>query len=1114
MQDLQPNMVDYEKTRQEFKLEVPEHFNFGFDVVDKWAQDRTKLALVIADEMGESTDRYTFWEMKNVSNKFANVLKRCGVKKGDRIFLMLGRVPEWYISLVAMFKLGAVAMPATVLCTRRDIEYRINRSKAVMVITDDEGLVKVEAVQERCPTLKTLVLVGGRRKGWLNFWEHVEEAPARLEKVSKTKSDDTLLLYFTSGTVSYPKMVLHTQASYAIGHTITAKFWQDLKPTDLHWTLTDTGWAKAAWGSLFGQWTLGATVFHHNSRGKFDAAKTLKILERYGITTFCAPPTGYRMMILEDLKKYDLSNLRHCMSAGEPLNPEVMKVWEDGTGLKIYDGYGQTETVNLVANYRCLPIRPGSMGKPTPGFDVQIVDDDGNVLGPNEEGYIGVRVKPERPVGLFKEYWQDPEEMSRVFSGDWYFTGDKAYKDEDGYFWFVGRADDVIISSGYRIGPFEVESALVEHPAVAESAVVASPDAVRGEIVKAFVVLKPGYSPSEELANQLQQHVREVTAPYKYPRVIDFVTDLPKTISGKIRRGELKKKEWAKELKRKPSYAYTGSEAKLVGATIGETLREMAEKHPDSEALVAPSWDVRLTYGQFLEVCAQAAKSFMELGVQKGDRVAIWATNHPEWVIAQFATAMIGAILVTVNPAYRTHELEYGLSNSKSQTLVLLEKFKTSDYVSMLYEVCPEAKKAKPGQIKSEKLPFLKNVIVLGNKAHPGMWTWKEFIKLSDSVSNEELGKREHTLDADEVINIQYTSGTTGLPKGASLTHHNILNNGFFIGEAMKFSNKDRLCIPVPFYHCFGMVLGNLACITHGSAMVIPGEYFDPLATLQTVEKEKCTAIHGVPTMFIAELEHPDFGKFDLSTLRTGIMAGSPCPIEVMKKVVTLMYAKEMTIAYGQTETSPVITQTPYNASIELRTSTVGPPLPHTEVKIVDPDTGVIVPMGEAGELCCRGYQVMRGYYDNPEATGKVIDQARWIHTGDLATMDENGYCKITGRLTDMIIRGGENIYPREIEEFLYTHPKVSDAQVIGVPSKKFGEEVAVWIKLKEKEKATPEEIQEFCRQQIAHYKVPKYIKFVDEFPMTVTGKIQKFKMRELSTKELGLDEEARGETA
>jgi fatty-acyl-CoA synthase len=812
------------------------------------------------------------------------------------------------------------------------------------------------------------------------------------------------------------------------------------------------------------------------------------------------------MMILEDLKKYDLSNLRHCLSAGEPLNPEVMKVWEDATGLKIYDGYGQTETVNLVANFRCLPIRPGSMGKPTPGFDVQIIDEDGKVLGPNEEGYIGVRVKPERPVGLFKEYWKEPEEMSRVFSGDWYYTGDKAYQDEDGYFWFVGRADDVIISSGYRIGPFEVESALVEHPAVAESAVVASPDPVRGEVVKAFVVLKSGQSPSDELTKQLQQHVRKVTAPYKYPRIIEFVNDLPKTISGKIRRGELKKKEWAKEAKRKPSYAYVGSEVKLVGMTIGEMLKEITERYPDSEALVVPFRDVRLTYRQFLSVCGQAAKSFLKLGVKKGDRVAIWAHNYPEWVIAQFSTSMIGAILVTVNPAYRSHELEYGLKDSETQTLVLMEKFKTSDYVSMLYKVCPEVKKAQPGQIKSKKLSFLKNVILLGKKAHPGMWTWEEFLKLGESVTDEELSQRALTLDTDEVINIQYTSGTTGLPKGTSLTHHNILNNAFFIGEAMKFSHKDRLCIPVPFYHCFGMVLGNLACVTHGSAMVIPSEYFDPLATLKVVEKEKCTAIHGVPTMFIAELEHPEFEKFDLSTLRTGIMAGSPCPIEVMKKVVSLMYAKEMTIAYGQTETSPVITQTPYNASIKLRTSTVGPPLPHTEVKIVDPETGVIVPMGQEGELCCRGYQVMRGYYNNPEATEKVIDEARWIHTGDMATMDEDGYCKITGRIKDMIIRGGENISPREIEEFLYTHPKVSDAQVFGVVSRKFGEEVAVWIKLKEGKKATPEEIQEFCRQQIAHYKVPKYVKFVDEFPMTVTGKIQKFKMREIFTKELGLE--------
>jgi len=558
----------------------------------------------------------------------------------------------------------------------------------------------------------------------------------------------------------------------------------------------------------------------------------------------------------------------------------------------------------------------------------------------------------------------------------------------------------------------------------------------------------------------------------------------------------------------KKSYAFTASETKLLYCTIGEYLKETVTKYPETEALVAPWRDERYTYREFYDICRRAGKGFMKLGVARGDRVAIWATNYPEWVITQFATAIIGAILVTVNPAYRTHELEYCVRDSQSQTLLLIGSFKTSDYLSMFYQVCPEVKTAKAGEIKSERLPYLKNVIFLGKEAHEGMYNWEDLLEMGGDVTDEELKEREASLDPDDVINIQYTSGTTGLPKGASLSHRNILNNGFFIGEYMKFTSKDRLCIPVPFYHCFGMVLSNLACITHGATMVLPAEYFEPLAVLQTVEQERCTALHGVPTMFIAELERPEFSQFDLTTLRTGIMAGSPCPIEVMKKVIDQMHAREITICYGLTECSPVTNQTATDDSLEVRCGTVGRPLPYVEVKIIDPETGKTVPMGEPGELCARGYLVMRGYYNKPEETAEIIDEAGWLHTGDLAEMDENGYCKIVGRSKDMIIRGGENVYPREIEEFLYTNPKIKDVQVIGVPDRKLGEQIAAWIQLKEGQKATDEEIQNFCKGKIAHYKVPKYIKFVDDFPMTVTGKIQKYKMREITIKELGLEQE------
>jgi acyl-coenzyme A synthetase/AMP-(fatty) acid ligase len=456
---------------------------------------------------------------------------------------MLPRIPEWYDVLLGMFSAGVVPMPATILCTPRDVEYRVNRAEAEMIVTDAEGAAKVEEVLDRCPTVKHLIVVGDQpQSGWIRYGDLVDRASDRPPDARPTSKDDPLLIYFTSGTVAYPKMVLHTHASYGVGHEITARFWQDLTPGDLHWTVSDTGWAKAAWGKLFGQWRIGASIFLWDQRGKFDPELALRVLERSGGTTFCAPPTLFRAFVLLDLSKFDLSRVRHSVSAGEPLNPEIIKVWKEATGTTIYDGYGQTETVNIVANFPCMPVKPGSMGRPTPTFDVDVVDEEGNRLPPGQEGHIAVRVAEERPVGLFKEYWRDSDATGAAFQNGWYYTGDRAQRDEDGYLWFVGRADDVIISASYRIGPFEVESALVEHPACAESAVVGKPDPERTSIVKAYVVLAPGYEPSDELVRDLQEHVKRVTAPYKYPREIEFVTELPKTISGKIRRVELRER--------------------------------------------------------------------------------------------------------------------------------------------------------------------------------------------------------------------------------------------------------------------------------------------------------------------------------------------------------------------------------------------------------------------------------------------------------------------------------------------------------------------------------------------------------------------------------------------
>jgi acyl-coenzyme A synthetase/AMP-(fatty) acid ligase len=541
----EPNMRDYEATRRTFRLEVPEWFNYARDVVDaRAARTPNALALVAAGPDGTERARFTFSDLSLASNRVANALAAHGVGAGDRVLVMLPRVSEWHLALLGCIKLGAVPMPGTPLLTPHDLEYRLERSGAIAAITDPAGAAKVdEAVAGSA--LKTPICVGEGAPStrWLDWDELVASGSTAAPDAAPTRSDDPMMLYFTSGTTGFPKMVLHTQASYGIGHEITARFWMDLHPGDLHWTVSDTGWAKAAWGLLFGQWRLGAAVFLWDQRGKPDYERLLSMIGEHHVTTFCAPPTVYRSVVLDDLSRYDWSSLRHVTSAGEPLNPEVMREWREATGTHIHDGYGQTETVNLVANYRCVPIRPGSMGKPTPGFDVRIVDADGLPLGVGEVGHIGVRVSPERPVGLFREYWHDEAATANAVRGDFYDTGDLARVDEDGYLWFVGRADDIITSSAYRIGPFEVESALVEHRAVAEAAVVGKPDALRGEIVKAFVALKSGYRPSDALARELQEHVKHLTAPYKYPREIEFVEELPKTVSGKIRRVELRERE-------------------------------------------------------------------------------------------------------------------------------------------------------------------------------------------------------------------------------------------------------------------------------------------------------------------------------------------------------------------------------------------------------------------------------------------------------------------------------------------------------------------------------------------------------------------------------------------
>jgi len=540
----------------------------------------------------------------------------------------------------------------------------------------------------------------------------------------------------------------------------------------------------------------------------------------------------------------------------------------------------------------------------------------------------------------------------------------------------------------------------------------------------------------------------------------------------------------------------------LLDETIGRAFDSTVERFPDSDALIVRHQDIRWTYREYQEQVDRLACGLLALGIKPGDRVGIWAPNCYEWCLTQYATAKIGAIMVCINPAYRLYELEYALNKVQCKAIITAEQFKTSDYLGMLQELAPELASSEPGKLQAEKLPHLQLVIRMGETSTAGMLNFSAVLDLGGEQETARLGQLAGELSSGDIINIQFTSGTTGNPKGASLTHRNILNNGKLVGDGMHFTEHDRLCIPVPLYHCFGMVMASLACITHGSAAIFPGEAFEPGATLAAVAQERCTALHGVPTMFIAELDHPEFDGFDLSTLRTGIMAGAPCPVEVMQKVLNQMHMSEVLIGYGQTETSPVNHMTTTDDSIEKRVGSVGRPAPHCEIKILDAE-GAVVPVNEKGEICCRGYAVMKGYWGDEERTAETIDSDGWLHSGDIGVMDAQGYTQVTGRIKDMIIRGGENIYPREVEEFLYTHPAIQEVQVFGIPDDRYGEQTCAWIKLREPGSLTADELKDFCRDKITHFKIPHHIRFVDDFPMTITGKMQKFLMRDQMVEEL-----------
>lgn len=716
----------------------------------------------------------------------------------------------------------------------------------------------------------------------------------------------------------------------------------------------------------------------------------------------------------------------------------------------------------------------GSVGTPMLNVEVRIVDDEMNDVSRGEVGeivYLG-------PL-MMKEYWNRPIETAEAFRGGWFHSGDLVRQDGDGYIYVVDRKKDMIISGGENIYSAEVENVLVTHPKVAEAAIIGVPDPKWGETPMAVIVPRDPVDPPTDA--EIETHCRAHLAHYKRPRHVVIVDALPRNAGGKVLKTRLRQEHGPVE-----SYAAGPVDTPLLEETIGANFERTALAYPNIEALVDVVGARRWTYGELNAEIDCVARALMASHVKRGDRVGIWAPNCPEWTILQYATAKIGAILVAINPAYRTHELSYVLRHSGTRLLVSATAFKTSDYRSMVGEVGSQA-------------PDLAEVVFLGTG------DWEGLRDRAYQVSGEELRSRMATLRPTDPINIQYTSGTTGSPKGATLSHRNILNNGYFVTELIKLGPGDRLCIPVPFYHCFGMVMGNLGCTTHGATMVIPAAGFDPAATLAAVEKERCTGLYGVPTMFIALLGHPTLGDRDVSSLCTGIMAGATCPVEVMNRCVDELNMSEVAIAYGMTETSPVSCQTLIDDDLNRRTATVGRVHPHVEIKIIDPGTGNVVKRGQPGELCTRGYSVMLGYWADDDRTREAVDDDGWMHTGDLAVMRDDGYCSIVGRITDIVIRGGENVYPREIEEFLYTHPDVDDVQVIGVPDDKYGEEICAWIKMRPGcRPLDADAVRAFCAGKLAHYKIPRYVHIVEEFPMTVTGKVRKADMRAETIRLLG----------
>ncbi len=1015
-------------------------------------------ARVRPDRVGFSDPRRraTFGETDARATRLANALAERGIGRGDRVAVLgvnsLEVVETWFAAL----RLGAIVVPINFRLVADEVAYLLADCGAAVVVVD----AALKPLVRQSSSVDVVLTIGEDLQSAI---ESASDAPVDIV----VGDEEPAFIMYTSGTTGFPKgavlnhrnLYLHAFSSIATLGPVADECWLGVAP------LFHTAGVS---GLLPAFLTAGKVVIPPS--GGFDAEATVRTIVTERVTSCWMTPAQWQMVCaMDSLGEWDLSRLRRVWWGAAPASTTLLQSMAAAfPGAEIVAAFGQTECSPIT----CLLSGPdamrkiGSVGTPMLNVEARVVDDDMNDVVPGSVGEIVYQ----GPL-VMKEYWNKPAQTAEAFHGGWFHSGDLVRQDEDGYIYVVDRKKDMIISGGENIYSAEVENVLAAHPKVTEVAVVGVSDPTWGETPLAVIV--PSDAAAAPTEAEIEAHCREHLAPYKRPRRIAIVAALPRNANGKVRKNVLREQYGAPR-----SYAAGPDGAALLDETIGANFERTATAHPDVDALVEVSTGRCWSYAELNREIDLVARALIASGIGKGDRVAIWAPNCAEWTIVQYATAKVGAILVTINPAYRTHELAYVLRHAGVRMLLSASQFKSSDYRSMVAEVRPQ-------------IPDLTEVVFLDTS------DWESLRKRGANVAATQLRSRMDSLTPSDPINIQYTSGTTGSPKGAVLSHRNILNNGYFVTDLINFGPADRLCIPVPFYHCFGMVMGNLGCTTHGATMVIPSAGFDPAATLAAVEQERCTALYGVPTMFIAVLGHPDLAHRDVSSLRTGIMAGAPCPVEIMKRCVDQLNMSEVSIAYGMTETSPVSCQTLHDDDLERRTATIGRAHPHVEIKVVDPDTGAVVERGATGEFCTRGYSVMLGYWRDEDKTREAIDDDGWMHTGDLAVMRDDGYCTIVGRIKDMVIRGGENVYPREIEEFLYTHPDIDDVQVIGVPDAQFGEEICAWIKMRPG--STPLDtgtVRAFATGKLAHYKIPRYVRVVDEFPMTVTGKVRKVEMR------------------